>query len=201
MTMTVLLEIKNRIQELGGSIDPDSSSLQAFLLRVRFPHHLYYEHRGFHGIDELLEQHQAVYEEDVEAFLDLVEQHYFTDRDFACGQDFWEPVLFTPLTPGSADQAEWESWFADYADLSPIRAVCGEGELQFVRIVRNYRYPDQFYICLQDPQPENPTVFGTDHEAFFQEISVRGRFSDFLNIYCTRADFRELVREELQDAS
>jgi hypothetical protein len=28
-----------------------------------------------------------------------------------------------------------------------------------------------YYIAINDPNPENPTVLSTDHEAFFSEIN------------------------------
>lgn len=199
--MTIDPDIVSRIKELGGSTDPEASSLQEFLLGTTFPHHLYDQDWDVYGVDEFFEENRAVYDNDVETFLDLIVQHYYSNQDELYGQDIWQPKLFTPFTPGTPDFEEWNSVLIEDADLSPIRAICGDGELQFVQILESYGYPDHSYVCLQDPEPQNPTVFGTDHEEFFQEISDYKRLSDLLNSYVTRDEFRQIIREYLDESA
>ncbi len=63
-----------------------------------------------------------------------------------------------------------------------------------MEIAYSYGFPDGYYICLSDPNPENPTVFSTDHEVYFEEITNEGTFKDFLNRFCTEKEFIEIVR-------
>ena len=197
--MIVAPAVRNRIHELGGSTPSEFASLKDFLLGTTFPHYLYDKDWDVYGVDDFFAANRSSYDNDVESFLDLIEQYYFAKHDFACGQHFWQPELFTPFTPGTENFKEWESFFAEYGDLSPVRSLCGDGELEFLQIIHSYGYPDHFYICLQDPSPEDPTVFGTDHEMFFQEIDAYGSLSEFLDRYCTRGDFREIIRDYLAD--
>lgn len=194
--MSVSPAVQNRIRELGGT-PSQSDSVKDFLLETTFPHYLHDKDWEVYGVEDFLDANRATYDNDVEAFLGLIEQHYFAKHDFTYGQHVWQPALFTPFTPGTEDFTEWDSWFAEHADLSPVREVCGEGQLEFVQIIYSYGYPDHYYVCLQDPTPADPTVFGTDHELFLQEITDYGPLSAFLDNYCTRSDFREIVREFL----
>ena len=64
----------------------------------------------------------------------------------------------------------------------------------FIRLFYRYSYPDNLYICLQDPNPENPTLWGTDHELFFTEISNEGSLKDWLNRYMTQDELLVIVQ-------
>ena len=193
--MPLSSKIEARVRELGGSSINGDLSLKDAILGVSFPHYLYHNDWEVYGVDEFFTEHRSVYDSDPQTFLDQVEAHYFAKHDFACGQDFWQPKHFTPLTPGTDDFKEWDTIFSQYADLVPIRSVCGDGPLEFVQLIHSYGFPDHYYICLQDPSDDNPTVFGTDHEEFFQDIRARGPLDQFLDRYCTRSDFREIVSE------
>jgi hypothetical protein len=193
--MNISPAIINRIQELGGNVPSNNQSLKEFLLGTTFPHYLYRKDWDFYGVDDFLDKNRTIFQKDVNKFVKLVEQHYFAKHDFACGQDFWKPELFTPLTPGTPDFNAWQPWFTENSNLSSIRALCGDGLLEFFQIIHSYGYPDHYYICLQDPVPENPTVFGTDHEVYFQEVCARATLLDFLHSYCTRNDFCQIVSE------
>ncbi len=199
--MSVAAMIQQRIRNLGGITLAVTLSLADWLLGVTFPHYLYKKDREIYGVDEFFNEHRAVYATDPDEFLDRVEAHYFSEHNFACGQDFWRPGLFTPFTPGTADFKEWGPSFIEEADLSPVRLVCGDGTLEFLKLIYSYGYPDNYYICLQDPVHDNPTVFSTDHEVFFEEISVEGSLLEFLEQYCTRQDFREIVATYIRTLS
>jgi hypothetical protein len=51
---------------------------------------------------------------------------------------------------------------------------------------------------LSDPNPENPTVFGTDHEVFFSELTNEGNLDDFLNRFMTKNELIEIVKDKLE---
>jgi hypothetical protein len=200
--MSVTATIQQRIRDLGGSTPAATLSLADWLLGVKFPHNLYPKDWDFYGVDTFFNEHRAVYETNPDELLDRIEARYFAEQDFAkhdfepdfyCGQHFWRPRLFTPFTPGTDDYKEWGASFIEETDLSPVRSVCGEGTLEFVQVIYNVGYPNYYYVCLQDPAQDNPTVFGTDHEVYFVEISVEGSLLECLEEYCTRQDFREIV--------
>jgi hypothetical protein len=193
--MALIPAIENRIRELGGSITSVGLPLKETLLSISFPHYLYREDWGLYGVDEYFAQHRAIYDADRDEFLDQIESHYFSRHDFACGQHIWQPAAFTPFTPDTSDFKEWDSFMSQHADLSVFRDVCGDGILEFVQLIHSYGFPDHYYVCLQDPVQDNPTVFGTDHEEFFQEISDYGPLARFLERYCTRSEFREIVSD------
>ena len=187
-----------RIRDLGGVPPEGASTLKEHLLGITFPHDLYDDDWEVYGLDELMEAHRDVLDRDTEAFLDLAEAHYLSGKDLIVGQDMWTPQVFTPLTPDTPDFAEYKSWFDEFVDLSPIRPFCEGEPLEFVQILFGYGYPDHYYICLQDADPNDPVVIGTDHEEFFSELRTRGPLSDFLNQYLTRSELRDRIRDYLE---
>lgn len=191
--MALIPAIERQIRELGGTTSSADLPLKETLLGISFLHYLYREDWEFYGVDEYFAQHRAVYDRNPDEFLDQLETYYFSKHDFACGQHVWQPAAFTPFTPGTSDFQEWDSFLSQHADLSAFREVCGDGVLEFVQLIYSYGFPDHYYVCLQDPAQDNPTVFGTDHEEFFREISEYGPLAQFLERYCTRADFRKIV--------
>ena len=197
-------ELINVIEDLGGEVaKPKGDSLKEQMEAIAFPHALYdqdWECYG-KGVDEFFEHHRQLYLSEPETFFTTLEDEFFALDASPRGQAFWRCKLFTPLTAGTEDYKEWNSFFSDtnYINLEPIRKVVGEGELEFIQIMDSYGYPDHFYVCLQDPEPSNPTVFGTDHEVFFAEISVRGPLQDFLTTFLTKTQFRAVVKEYIDE--
>jgi len=195
-------QIFNQIEILGGRVlKPRRKTLQAQIEAIRFPHVLYDQNWDVYGIDEFFEKHRTTFDSAPKQFYDSLEAAYFNDDDSPRGQSFWKTKLFTPMTSGTGDFDEWSPMFADenMVNLQPIHDVVGDGPLEFLRIMYSYGFPDSFYICLQDPKPANPTVFGTDHEVFFREYSVTEPLSKFLRRFLTKSDFRKIVKEYLTD--
>ena len=54
-------------------------------------------------------------------------------------------------------------------------------------------------ISLSDPNLDNPTVFGTDHEVFFSEISNEGSLDDFLKKFVTKDEFVETATKDIEE--
>ena len=68
----------------------------------------------------------------------------------------------------------------------------------FIQVFYSYGFPDNYYICLSDPNPENPTLFGTDHEEYFREVTNEGNFEDFLNTFMTKDELLEIVKKRIE---
>lgn len=204
--------ILTRIQQLGGNIDGVMhTSLQDDILAIEFGTVLYQKPEDtpwltsedtepIYGIGEYIEAHEALRQSDPEAFYAGMTAHYYRLTDEPRSQLFWRAGLFTPFREGTDDHAEWAADFEDLGvDLSEVEKVTGEARPDFIQIFYSYGYPDQLYLCLADPDPDNPTLFGTDHEVFFQEVSNQGSFEDFLNRLMTPEELIAIVRKRLRD--
>jgi hypothetical protein len=187
-----------RMQELGAdtSAVDDSAPLAGQLGSITFNRVLFDDCWECYGVNKFLEQNKDLYKNDRETFVERLLDHLFANNDEPRGQMFWRPVRFAPLTPGSDDQKEWSGIFDDL-DLSEITDVTGDGILEFVQIIESYGYPDHYYICLSDPNPDNPIVFGTDHEEFFTEITNEGTLKEFLDNLMSRSDLKRISMEYL----
>jgi hypothetical protein len=82
-------------------------------------------------------------------------------------------------------------------DLRPVRDIVPEPTPDFVQLAVSYSYPDSFYVCVNDPTPDNPTVFSTDHERFFQEVTNEGSLEAFFQRFLTPAELLALVQQQL----
>ncbi len=196
-------KILNRILELGGKFK-DGTTLQEYIEGIEFNHPLYPQELWGHelyGIDEFYDKNKGLYREDKNRFYESLISHFFSDNEIPYGQTFYRKRLFTPLTKGTSDYEEWGVDFEDkeMTDLSEIIKVIGNEKLEFMEIAYSYGFPDGYYICLSDPNPENPTIFGTDHEVYFQEITNEGTLEDFLNQFYTKTEFLELVKNYIEN--
>ena len=133
------------------------------------------------------------------AFDQQLVAHFYQLTRESRGQAFFVGRPFTPFRPGTPDYTEWYADFAapDLVDLRPARTVAADPAPDFVHLAFSYGYPDTFYVCLADPAPDDPTVFGTDHETFFQEITNEGSLSAFFQCYLTPAELLALVHQQL----
>lgn len=196
--------ILRRIEALGGNISQlKGRSLEEDLCSIRFDTVLYSDFYDDFEIPELetfFEDHKNVYYSDPSSFFTKVLEKYFCMTREGYSQAFWCGTLFTPLKEGSSDFQEWSDWFSntEYVNLEEIQKRVGAGPLDFILLMENYGFPDHYYICLSDPHPENPFVFGTDHEVFFKEITTRGTLEDFLEKFLTKEDFLEIAKETIE---
>ena len=146
------------------------------------------------GVDAFYRQHETLYAADESAFYAALLAHYYHDPPAYYGQDFFRHWLFTPFRPGSADEGELDGLVTP----AELRRVVAGAQLDFMCVCSSSGFPDQYFICLTDPDPANPTVYGTDHEVFFQEIAPVGSLLDFWDRYLTPPAFEALVRAYLQ---
>ncbi|PJJ60280.1 hypothetical protein [Hymenobacter chitinivorans] len=187
-------EIRQLIHQLGGTTPaaPDAT-LPEFLLATSFPHPLYprsYAEELF-GLDEFYAQHQSLYAQDSAAFFEALRRHFFSDHELPYGQDFYRPFRFTPFTKDTPNYGELD----DLVTPAQVQQTIPGEPLEFICFCFSYGFPDHYFVCLGDADPQNPTVYGTDHEVFFQEISTVGSLADFFRRYLTPTEFLALARQ------
>lgn len=207
-------EILARINALGGDTRRvTGASLADDLASITFDTVLYPrpednlpwatgdDEESIYGLDGYIAEHAATLAASPETFYREMLAHFYCFTDEAYGQDFWIAEPFTPYQVGTSDHDEWADEFEnpdpddEYAvNLTPIIEHTGCARPDFIRLFYRYSYPDNLYICLQDPKPENPTLWGTDHELFFTEISNEGSLKDWLNRYMTQDELLAIVQ-------
>ena len=205
-------EILTRISQLGGDISQVKGKDKVEdLLSISFNTVLYKrpkdtpwataeETEPIHGLGEFIDQHQTLVETHREELYQKILTHFYKNTEEAHGQTFWQPVLFTPFTVGTEDYEQWyQGYFDDESlvDFTEVQMVTGKDPGEFVQLFYSYGFPDQLYISLDDPQMDNPTVFGTDHEVFFGEITNEGSLEAYLNQFMTREELVEIVTKAL----
>src|SRR6218665_774417 len=191
-------EILDRIQQLGGNIDKvKGNSLQEDLQLIEFSHPLYtdYYEDELYGADEFYANNRELYLDNKKEFYDRLLDHFFSDHELPYGQDFYRNFLFTPFRKDSDDFGELDGLVEE----SEIREVVKGRDLDFICICYSYGFPDHFFICLTDTNPENPTVYSTDHEVFFSEIEDEGTFEEFLKRYLTKEEFLKIVKDYIEN--
>lgn len=188
-------EVLSKIEKLGGDIQrANGATLQEIWQGITFGHPLWHKEWEGYGIDKFYEEHQALYESNREMFYDNLLAHYFSDHEIPCGQDFFRSWLFTPFKAGSGDDGELDGLVEE----DEIRETVKGSELDFMCIFSSYGYPDHYFVCLTDPNPDNPIVYSTDHEVYFQEIDNRGTLEDFLERYMTKDQFLQVVKKYIE---
>lgn len=202
-------EVLERLSALGADISAlEGKSLQEDLYHIKFNNFLYDEEYidivGANIISDYLEE-AGLTLDNLDEVVDRVLNHFWNyhkgvlPSDTYLGQTYYCGELMTPYDENTTDYEDWYEWFKNEADLSEIYEVVGEQpELSFVNAFRSHGFPDNYYICLQDPNPDNPTVFGTDHEAAFVEIENYGSLEEFLSTMLTKEEFRAQVKEYLE---
>lgn len=205
-------EILDKIQKLGGNIDKvRGKSLEDDLLSINFDTVLYPNSKDtpwqitedtepINGIADFIHENETLSKQNPQKLYDKIIDKYFCLTEEPYGQMFWTAELFTPFKENTRDFEEWNDDFIDgnEVDLTEIIAFTGNTKPDFIQIFYGYSYPDHYYICLSDPNPENPTVFGTDHEQFFSEVSNEGTLEDFLNTFMSKEDLIKILKNRLE---
>ncbi|MFZ0597467.1 MAG: hypothetical protein WAM46_10840 [Flavobacterium sp.] len=191
-------EIALQIQKLGGNIDKlKGKSLQEDLQSIEFKHPLYPNDFGdeLFDVDEFYSNNLQLYSTDKETFYNTLLDHFFSDHEIPYGQSFYRNFLFTPFKKDSADFDELDGLVEEHE----IRKTVIAQDLEFICICYSYGFPDQYFVCLTDPIPENPTVYGTDHEVFFQEINNEGTLEEFFKRFLTKDEFLKIVEHYIEN--
>ena len=202
--------ILDRIKALGGNIDQvKADSWMDDLLSIRFDTVLYErpqdapwadvdDQEPIRGLGDYIDAYKQQFEQNPADFYAQLIQDYYQLTEERRGQSFWQAQLFTPFQVGTVDFEEWNADFsADDIDLEKIRQLTHDHEPDFIRLVFRYGFPDQYYICLSDPNPENPTLWGTDHEVFFTEVSCEGTLLDFLERCMTPTELIAFIEAKI----
>jgi hypothetical protein len=188
-------EILEKIRQLGGNIDNvKGNSLAEDILSITFDTVLYQrpedtpwqtaeQAEPIYGIGAFINENEELFNRDKQVLYDKIIEKYFCLTKEGYGQIFWQPRLFTPFKEGTDDFKEWNIDFTDEeeTDLSEIVKVTNDKTPDFIELFYSYGFPDNYYICLTDPNQENPTLFGTDHEVYFREVTNEGNLEDFIN--------------------
>lgn len=208
------LKIIERIKALGGDISQlKGQYLADTLSTITFNSALYLkpidtawglaeEQEPIYGLGEFIDQYPTLITIDREMLYQKIIAHFYQLTDEPHGQLFWEPTLFTPFLEGSDDFEEWNDLFSDPHEVN-LQALIHHTKTEMpamIQLFSSYGYPSQYYCCLEDPQPDNPTVFGTDHTEFFQEISNEGSLLEFLNRCMTPAELIAIVKQALDQS-
>ncbi len=199
-----------RIKALGGNIDNvKGETLEEIIPSITFDTVLYErpidtpwakaeEQEPIYEIGAFIEENMALFHTDKEAFYNKIFARYYCLTEEGYGQAFWRGKLFTPFREGTADFEEWNVDFTDEdTNLTEVIKVTNDPQSNFVQLFYTYSFPDNIYVSLSDPNPENPTVFGTDHERFFIEIENLGTLEDYLNNFLTKEELRAIIEKEL----
>lgn len=201
--------ILKRIQALGGNIENiNGDSLMDIIPQITFNTVLYKrpedtpwakaeDQEPIYGLGEFVDNNMDLFEKDKEAFYNKMLETFYILTDKAHGQTFWLGEPFTPFKEGSDDFEEWNDDFNNdkMVDLTEVIKVTNNSKPDFINI---FEASDNIYIATDDPNPENPTLFGTDHEVFFREISNMGNLDDYLNNFMTKEEFLEIVKNKLE---
>lgn len=199
-------ELLDRIKALGGDISKVKGiSLQEDILSIEFSSVLYYNDgdEPIYGLFDYIDEIKDIYHSDKDLFYNKIFEKYYCLTEEGFGQFFWQPLLFTPFKEGTADFEEWNELFTneDFADLSLITEYTRDKNPDFIQVFYSYGFPDHYYICVSDPNPENPTLFGTDHEVFFNEITNEGSLLSLLNSFLTKEELRDFIENEIENGS
>ncbi|MEK6493856.1 hypothetical protein [Myroides odoratimimus] len=199
--------ILDRIKALGGDISQvKRKSLAEDLMAITFDTVLYpkpedtpwadeEDQEPIYGLGEFVDAHQELITTDKEAFFNKMIAHYYVNTEEGRGQMFWTAAPFTPYKEGTEDYEEWNTDFMDedFVNLSEIEKVVGTKYPSMIQLFYSYGFPDHYYICIDDPNQENPTVFGTDHEEFFMEVTNEGSLEEFMQKFMTPQELITIV--------
>ena len=195
------------IESIGGNVKMvKGNSLKDDLLSITFDKLLYADFHGHFEIfklEEFYNENKDLFISDKDLFVSKMLDRYFCITLEGLGQKFWKAELFTPFKSGTEDYKEWNDYFNDNdpdygVNLTEINKVTGTTSPDFILLLESYGFPDSYYICVSDPNPDNPTVFGTDHEVFFREITNEGSLEDFLKKFLTKDSFVEFAFEDIE---
>ncbi|HAS44612.1 MAG TPA: hypothetical protein DCS93_29300 [Microscillaceae bacterium] len=201
--------ILERIKVLGGNVDKvEGKSLEEDLKVISFNTVLYPkpqntpwaksdEQEPIAGIGDFVEENRTLFKADKARFYDQMLAHFYKLPQEPQGQTVFMNELFTPFTEGTATFEEWQGEWEEADWRQTIKAKDSE-VLEVMFIGHSYSYPDHLFVCLADPNPENPQVYGTDHEVFFDEISLEGTLEEYFNHFMTKEELLAIVKAKLE---
>ena len=203
-------EILDRIEALGGNISSVAGkSLAEDLCSITFETVLYRKNvdtpwasaddeEPIKGLGDFIDKNIELYKGNKEVFFNKLYEKYFILTEELYGQYFWRGEMFTPFQEGSEDFEEWNDMFKeDIYSFKEILEVTQSKDTDFVHLFYGYDYPDCIYVASQDINPENPTVFATDHEEWFIEIDNEGDLGKYLQSFWTKKELRDYIEHKI----
>lgn len=202
-------EIIDRLEALGADISlMTGHSMLEDLQAIRFKSFLYDEEYldivGCELINQYLIEHRNCLSDDIEEMTNIIVNHFWYQQEdtpadeIYLGQIYYKGKMFAPFDEASADYLEWVDDLDEF-DFSVIQDVVGDVKHpSFFNIFDSHGFPDSYFICMQDPNPDNPTIFGTDHEEFFVEVTNYGTLEEFLNLMLLKDEFKLHIKEYLE---
>lgn len=202
--------VKAAIKKLGGNAEAFSGlSIVKSLEKIQMPEVFFDDDWADNYSTDYLEslcwKHWQLIQQDLPAFRKIVKSHVVKDRPSGC---FWrdKPHQIVNLHKDygfldnvrlNSDDALPDTRFTDTCDecLKAIHDVTGDQKkIELIQILYVYGYPDTYYLCLQDPNTADPSVFSADHADSFGRVANHGPLSEFLSTYLTL----DTVLEEME---
>lgn len=199
--------ILNRIESLGGNTsDIKGESLKEIFESISFNSVMYpkqedtpwskaSEAEPIYGINEFVKNNEALLKLNKSEFYNKLVSNFYTLTEEPYAQVFFRNWTFTPFKEGTDDYNEWNGEW----ELNHFKETIKGEAMDLMIIAYAYGYPDHHFICLSDPNPENPTVYGTDHEVYFDEISVIGLMEDYYNSFLTKEELLVIAKAKLDN--
>ena len=203
-------EITDRIRLLGGNVaNLKGNSLKEDLCAITFDTALFLkpvdtpwlaaeDTEPIEGLGDWVDENMELFNSDKDTFYKKMVDSYYTLDKEPRRQLFWVAKPFTPFQKGTQDFEEWNDWFSDDAELEEIIQYSNCATPAFVELLYTDAYPNHYYICLSDLNPENPIVWSTDHEVFFTDVTNEGALEGFLNKFMTKEEFIDIVKRKLK---
>jgi len=200
-------EIIDRIEKLGGNVSNlKGDSLQEVLESITFKTVLYpkpedtpwgkaAEQEPIYGVSDFIEVNKSLIEFNKTQLYTKIINHFYKITEEGFGQVFFKNELFTPFKEGTDSYDEWNGEWEE----SDFRKVIVGAEMDLMFIGHSYGFPDTLFICLSDPNQENPIVYGTDHEVFFDEITIEGTLEEYFDSFMTKEELIEIVKTRLEE--
>lgn len=191
--MTV--EIIQRLTALGAvGIEKNNADFQTFWHPILWDQFLYSKDWNYYGLEDFYKENQNLHQLDRKEFNKKLINYYFTPSENYFGQHRKIFDLFAPFNPLNKNFGELDGLI----ESDELRELVEGNELEFIKLFHTETYPNLYFVCTSDPNPENPIVYTTDHETFFQEIEAEGNLADFLNHYLTKDEFLVYVEEYIK---
>lgn len=206
------LELLKRIEQLGGNTQHISQTqcLKEQLQSIDFQYVVYQkpaltswldleEQEPLIGLNEFISSQEKRLNTDCYGLYEDIIDYYYSPEGKNLGQMTWLGRLFTPFTPNTSDYEQWSSHFHTHGILPEnLLNRVDDSIPEFIQIFHGNGYPDHYYICLSDPMPENPMVYSTDSESFFEMLNCEGYLHDFLNCCLTPQELIEMVKNRVE---
>ena len=189
-------EIIQRLTALGaGGIENNKDDFQSFWQPIIWNQFVYPKDWDYYGLADFYQQHIELHQSAKKQFNDALIAHYFTPSENYFGQHVKTYDLFAPFNPSNTHFGSLDGLI----EPEELKVLVDGNALAFIPVFETASFPNLYFVCASDPNPENPTLYSTDHETFFQEIEAEGNFADFLNHYLTKAEFLVYAEQYIQE--